>query len=171
MVPFPILEKTPGLTNKESQAFSEIARELNDRLKSGKTVLEDDFGDERSDPIGNVGAPEPAPPVVRAEARCRAARNRKRMADPRHASIGILIYRLNELIYANRAFLEWTGYGSLQALQAAGGLDSLFIEPSKEPNSNGKNGKALATPRRAASSCPCKAGCCPTTTTATTRLS
>ncbi len=57
--------------------------------------------------------------------------------------IGILIYRLNELIYANRAFLEWTGYGSLQALQAAGGLDSLFIEPSKEPNGNGKNGKSL----------------------------
>ncbi len=86
VVPFPVLEKTPGLTNKESQAFSEIARELNDRLKSGKTVLEDDFGDERSDPIGNVGAPEPAPPVVRAEARRRAARDRKRMADPRQAS-------------------------------------------------------------------------------------
>ena len=24
--------------------------------------------------------------------------------------IGILVYRLNNLIYANRAFLDWTGY-------------------------------------------------------------
>ena len=45
--------------------------------------------------------------------------------------VGILIYRLNTLIYANRAFLEWTGYANLQALQAAGGLASLFIEPSR----------------------------------------
>jgi len=143
VVPFPILEKTPGLTNKESQAFSEIARELNDRLKSGKTVLEDDFGDERSDPIGNVGAPEPAPPAAppKRDAVQRAIESEWPILDK--LPIGILIYRLNELIYANRAFLEWTGYASLQALQAAGGLDSLFIEPSKEPNGNGKNGKSL----------------------------
>ena len=143
VVPFPIVEKTPGLTNKESQAFSEIARELNDRLKSGKTVLEDDFGDERSDPIGNVGAPEPAPPALppKRDVVHRAIESEWPILDK--LPIGILIYRLNELIYANRAFLEWTGYGSLQALQAAGGLDSLFIEPSKEPSGNGKNGKSL----------------------------
>jgi PAS domain S-box-containing protein len=151
VVPFPVLEKTPGLTNKESQAFSEIARELNDRLKSAKTVLEDDFGDERSDPIGNErGEPaahlfEPEPPAQPAppkrDAVHRAIESEWPVLDK--LPIGILIYRLNELIYANRAFLEWTGYGSLQALQAAGGLDSLFIEPSKEPNGNGKNGKSL----------------------------
>ena len=42
--------------------------------------------------------------------------------------IGILVYRLNNLIYANRAFLDWTGYSTLDALAEAGGLDSLFIE-------------------------------------------
>ena len=39
--------------------------------------------------------------------------------------VGILVYRLNSLIYANRAFLEWTGYATLDALNEAGGLDSL----------------------------------------------
>jgi PAS domain S-box-containing protein len=43
-----------------------------------------------------------------------------------------LIYRLNSLVYANRAFLDWTGYSTLDELTEAGGLDSLFIEPKKE---------------------------------------
>ena len=43
-----------------------------------------------------------------------------------------MIYRLNSLIYANRAFLDWTGYSTLDELAEAGGLDSLFIEPKKE---------------------------------------
>jgi PAS domain S-box-containing protein len=42
--------------------------------------------------------------------------------------VGILVYRLDQLLYANGAFLEWTGYPSLEALAEAGGLDSLFIE-------------------------------------------
>jgi PAS domain S-box-containing protein len=52
---------------------------------------------------------------------------------------GILIYRLSTLIYANRAFLEWTGYSSLDELAEAGGLDSLFIEPRKEPARDAKS--------------------------------
>ena len=43
-----------------------------------------------------------------------------------------MIYRLNSLIYANRAFLDWTGYSALDELTEAGGLDSLFIEPKPE---------------------------------------
>ncbi len=42
---------------------------------------------------------------------------------------GILIYRLDRLLYANRAFLARTGYDSLHALQEAGGLDALYVEP------------------------------------------
>jgi PAS domain S-box-containing protein len=42
---------------------------------------------------------------------------------------GILIYRLDRLLYANRAFLERTGFASLHALQEAGGLDALYVEP------------------------------------------
>jgi signal transduction histidine kinase len=42
---------------------------------------------------------------------------------------GVLVYRNDLLIYANRRFLEWSGYGSLDALAAAGGVNSLFVEP------------------------------------------
>jgi PAS domain S-box-containing protein len=44
--------------------------------------------------------------------------------------IGVLIYRLDQFLYANPAFLRWSGHDSLEALTAAGGLDSLFVEPS-----------------------------------------
>ncbi|HEU0084588.1 MAG TPA: PAS domain S-box protein, partial [Bradyrhizobium sp.] len=42
---------------------------------------------------------------------------------------GVLIYRLDRLLYANRAFLDGVGYDSLQALEEAGGLDALLVEP------------------------------------------
>ena len=40
-----------------------------------------------------------------------------------------MVYRLDRLIYANRAFLDWTGYADIHTLTDAGGLDALFIEP------------------------------------------
>ena len=43
--------------------------------------------------------------------------------------VGILIYRLDRLLYANPAFLEQMGYASLHALEEAGGLDALYVEP------------------------------------------
>ena len=42
---------------------------------------------------------------------------------------GVLIYRLDRLLYANRAFLVTVGYDSLHALEEAGGLDALLVEP------------------------------------------
>jgi PAS domain S-box-containing protein len=43
--------------------------------------------------------------------------------------VGVLIYRLDRLLYANSAFLERIGYPSLHALEQAGGLDALYVEP------------------------------------------
>jgi PAS domain S-box-containing protein len=42
---------------------------------------------------------------------------------------GVLIYRLEELIYANRAFLQAVGYDNLDELIEAGGLDGILIAP------------------------------------------
>ncbi len=47
---------------------------------------------------------------------------------------GILVFRHDPdrkdlLLYANRHFLDWSGYENLDALAAAGGLNSLFVEP------------------------------------------
>src|SRR4029077_12664256 len=41
----------------------------------------------------------------------------------------ILIYRLDRLLYANPAFLTQMGYPGLHALEDAGGLDALYVEP------------------------------------------
>src|SRR5262249_58949553 len=41
---------------------------------------------------------------------------------------GILIYRLDRLLYANPAFLQRMGYDSLHALEQAGGVDALYVE-------------------------------------------
>ena len=46
--------------------------------------------------------------------------------------LGVLVYRLDTLLYANRAFLEWTGYAHIDALAEAGGLDSLFVDGNAE---------------------------------------
>ena len=127
--PPPPAEQPPALTPGERGAFEELARELSGRLKqsAGKPIdgrAPDDFGAEPPPPV--------APP--------RAARNGDAARDTSEGRpildrlpVGILVYRLNTLIYANRAFLDWTGYANLDALTEAGGLDSLFIETKTPP--------------------------------------
>ncbi len=46
--------------------------------------------------------------------------------------MGVLVYRHDKLLYANRHFLEWSGYKDLAAIEAAGGLSRLFAEPAAE---------------------------------------
>jgi PAS domain S-box-containing protein len=143
VVPFPSAapnEKSPGLTAIERKAFSELANRLAARLRSAESK-------------GAAGLPSPEPsvpppaelpvttsaresllerpsePSERAEAG--AARDDQRPILDR-LPVGVLVYRLDKLIYANRAFLDWAGYGELQALEEAGGLDALFIEPNSK---------------------------------------
>lgn len=49
--------------------------------------------------------------------------------------VGVLIYRFDRLLYANRLFLEHTGFDNLDMLAEAGGLDALFVTPA-----NGRGG-------------------------------
>jgi len=80
------------------------------------------------------------PPPPRPAEPPRAARNGDAARDTSEGRpildklpVGILVYRLNNLLYANKAFLDWTGYDSLGVLNEAGGLDSLFIETQDDP--------------------------------------
>ena len=130
----PPAEETPALSPVERNAFQEIGRQLSDRLK--KTVAKNDGEQAPDDFSAEPAAPAVAPP--------RAARNGGDARDTRESRpildrlpIGILVYRLNSLIYANRAFLDWTGYATLDALTGAGGLDSLFIETKAEAPASG----------------------------------
>ena len=131
----------PSLTPGEHSNFEELARELNARLKGSATKRApgDDVPDFAGEPLvmQQPAAPPPSP---------RAAASDDSRAILERLPIGILVYRLSNLLYANRAFLDWTGYDSLASLNEAGGLDSLFIEPATgEENGNGSRSLNIAT--------------------------
>jgi PAS domain S-box-containing protein len=128
----------PALTSKEHSAFQELARELSERLRktSGKSSAPVPL--ERAEPVATpVEAPQATPRQARDMLEDRSIFDR--------LPTGILIYRLNSLVYANRAFLDWTGYSTLDELTEAGGLDSLFIEPKKEAASKDPSAAKLLT--------------------------
>ncbi len=140
------------LSPGEQTAFHELGRELSDRLKiaAGKDVssqMADDFGPEMiaaPEPPPTPSVPPPPRPAARTGDAARDVSEGRPILD--RLPTGILIYRLNHLIYANRAFLDWTGYPTLEALTEAGGLDSLFIETKAEPaGSAAKNGGKTLT--------------------------
>jgi PAS domain S-box-containing protein len=136
--------KAPVLTPVENNAFNELARQLAERL-------------ERENGIGAAQQPEPAPgtpevpnapeAIVEAPAAETAAEVSERpgwLGRPEPPArgesrrdkalldllpVGVLIYRLDRLLYANAAFLQRMGYASLHALEEAGGLDALYVEP------------------------------------------
>jgi PAS domain S-box-containing protein len=123
VVPFPGAEKPPTLSPVETRAFQEIARELTSRL-------------------GILGAPPVAPEAApSAEPAAEWTAEPRRPADPsaqpdilNRLPVAVLIYRGNHLIYANRAFLDWSGYDDLAALARAGGLERLFAAPDAAPD-------------------------------------
>jgi PAS domain S-box-containing protein len=153
VVPFrPIGEsKSAGLTPVESSAFNELARQLSERLEgengtdaatphapSGTSSEPPDPDETQRQPgeqPGWLSAPEPP-------ARGDARRDRMLLD---LVPVGVLIYRLDRLLYANRAFLAQMGYESLHALEAAGGLDALYVEPGV---SNAASTSETGTPVR-----------------------
>jgi PAS domain S-box-containing protein len=138
VLPFrPVNEpKSPSLTPVENSAFNELARQLSARLENETAVVPETLAAsdapeaaleppaaEASQPAGDrpdwLSHPEPPP-------RGEAARD-KTLLDL--LPTGVLIYRLDRLLYANPAFLNRVGYDSLHALEEAGGLDALLVEP------------------------------------------
>lgn len=126
----------PPLTPVEHSAFQELARELTERLRA--SAKKSTPADIEPPAPPSAAAPTPAPRPARNGNATRDTQEGRPILD--RLPVGILVYRLNTLIYANRAFLDWTGYGTLDALNEAGGLDSLFIETKDAPvNGNGKS--------------------------------
>ena len=121
--------KQPVLTPVENSAFDELARQLSARLETENGNGADAAGETIFEPLAAreaaLAPPEwlaaPEPP-----ARGEAARD-KALLDL--LPVGILIYRLDRLLYANPAFLTQMGYPNLHALEDAGGLDALYVEP------------------------------------------
>jgi PAS domain S-box-containing protein len=135
VVPFRPLGETraPVLTPVENSAFDELARQLSARLEGENGLIE---AAERSGaPHAVTAAAEMAeapvaPPSWLAEPEPPARGESKR--DKMLLDLlptGVMIYRLDRLLYANQAFLERMGYPSLHALEQAGGVDALYVEP------------------------------------------
>lgn len=148
--------KSPVLTPVENNAFNELARQLSERLERQNDVSieppSQDAASETPEAIAaepaaeqpqqtvEQSAHEPAEALVvettspqpgwlaHPEPPARGeSRRDKALLDL--LPVGVLIYRLDRLLYANAAFLQRMGYPSLHALEEAGGLDALYVEP------------------------------------------
>jgi PAS domain S-box-containing protein len=133
-------ETRPARLNEaERSTFREIGRELSARLKGLGATAAAESREETAAP--------PSPPAPAAAAG---------LID--RLPFGILIYRLDQLLYANRPFLEWTGTDSLESFAAAGGLDTLFIESGDwTPAAEGAPAKALTVSTQRGGALPAEA--------------
>ncbi|MDE5446144.1 PAS domain S-box protein [Bradyrhizobium sp. CSA207] len=137
VVPFraPGDTRSPTLTPVENSAFNELARQLSERLERDRETI----AAETSEPLATAIASEPPMPAREAPQRPAEWLSEPtppaRGHSPRDRALldllptGILIYRLDRLLYANPAFLARMGYADLSALEDAGGLDALYVEP------------------------------------------
>lgn len=126
--------RSPTLTPVENSAFNELARQLSERLERERATIAADTSEPAAEITAEPPASEPEPPHAPAEwltepappARGASARDRTLLD---LLPSGILIYRLDRLLYANPAFLARMGYAGIGALEEAGGLDALYVEP------------------------------------------
>jgi PAS domain S-box-containing protein len=129
VVPFrgAVPEKRPTLTPIERSAFHELAETLGKGATPAPETVETapKPGPTRED------LPEALPSAFahRGEAAAPAGTDADQLVVLERLPVGVLIHRAEALLYANRAFLEWTGYADLAAVASAGGLERLVVEP------------------------------------------
>ena len=139
--------KPPSLTPVENSAFNELARQLSARLekRDGQRAAPSVTGIDQTVVEKAASAEEPAADLHEAASELPSASPPEWLAPPSEPPargearrdkalldllpVGILIYRLDRLLYANPAFLAQMGYPNLHALEDAGGLDALYVEP------------------------------------------
>jgi signal transduction histidine kinase len=146
---------SPALSAGENRAFHELARQLTVRLQADLAPE-----DPRPPLPENLSVTAPAgrlSPAAQMPARAAAwmfDEARPVFAADDHPllnrlPVGILVYRYEALLFANRAFLAWTGYPDLQALTMAGGLDALFLDAGVGALADsGEGGRRLAITTR-----------------------
>jgi signal transduction histidine kinase len=136
--------RAPSLNPVERNAFRELAQELTARLRGtheDSAVAGEDRHGAGQLVSGSAGIAAAAarvaadmPPIAPAtapEAKC----PEPALPPSAHQILldrvlaGVLVYRNESPLYANRHFLELSGYGDIEALAAAGGLPALFGDP------------------------------------------
>lgn len=143
-------QRSPTLTPVENSAFNELARQLSERLERERETMASVAAEPPTEITQEARAPELEAPPAAAEwltepappARGDSARDRTLLD---LLPTGILIYRLDRLLYANPAFLTRMGYADLGALEDAGGLDALYVEPGVSAASSTSQGGTPVT--------------------------
>jgi signal transduction histidine kinase len=107
--------KAPSLSPVERKAFRDLAQELTARLQ-GSREADGDAAAAAETVAAEADPSAPTTPIAFEPI----------LLD--RIPLAALIYRHDALLYANRHFLELSGYRSLGALAAAGGLNALFAE-------------------------------------------
>jgi PAS domain S-box-containing protein len=159
VVPFrpPTDLKSPALTPVENNAFNELARQLSARLDA-ETVLTTDTPPDAEPEVESFGATN-EPAATHEETAAVAERPDWLVTPPAPPRgeilrdktlldlmpVGVLIYRLDRLLYANAAFLSRIGHDSLHGLEEAGGLDALYVEPDVSSTSSTSDGGTAVT--------------------------
>lgn len=112
------------LSRPEWEAFRQVAAALGARFAGDE--------DESAKPDAGPGAPAPAaetPVVVAKPPQEPAAALEMSILD--RLPVGLAICRDSDVPYANAAILNLLGYADREAFVAAGGFDTLFVEPSE----------------------------------------
>jgi len=148
--------RAPALSAVENHAFDEIARRLSARLDRIPPDGDDDAEHDHTAQSASA-ATGPAPAALNDPARLSSpawlgattgaprgdSERDKPLLD--RVPVGVLIYRLDRLLYANTAFLERTGFASLHTLSEAGGLDALYVQPLEpSASSSSEHGMPLS---------------------------
>jgi PAS domain S-box-containing protein len=115
----------PALSSHEHAAFREIARALGARFAGDEALS---APPERGLPCAVMPFPVSA---VRASDPAPAAPDAAMVVTLERLPVGVLVYRENAVLFANRRLLDLTGYADAKALDAAGGIERLFrgLEP------------------------------------------
>lgn len=127
--------KSAVLHPGDNSVFHEIARQLQVRLASQPDATIEDARAEIESPPGEPGfANKAAARAASGGATGSAAAVSARagaselVAFLDRLPVGFLVYRYDQPLYANPAFLAATGHAGIESFVAAGGLDSLFVE-------------------------------------------
>lgn len=110
----------PSLSSNEHAAFREIARALGARFA----------GDDVHGPVPERGLPCAVMPFPTSPARIADPANSipdtAMVATLERLPVGVIVYRENAVLFANRRLLDLTGYPDIETLDAGGGIAGLF---------------------------------------------
>src|SRR6516162_9712284 len=119
-----------------SEELSQEARQNQSQDQSQKADQDSRGESQGQNQEASHAANEPAPDAIGEQALDAAEPAKEQLLAPAFLDripLGILVYRHDGLLYANRHFLDLSGYGDVAAIEAAGGLNRLFAEPGAGP--------------------------------------